>query len=118
MGRKTLTEYGKLCHKLRLDMGCTLREVATYVGCTSAHLSAIEHGSKVLSETMLDKIVGFYGKEHEVSLRRAAMLSVIKYRIDVSRSNMQVRELVAMFAKNFDKLSDAKLIAIRDTLTR
>lgn len=116
MSLKNLTPYGRLCRKLRIDRDCTLLDVAKYLGCTSSYLSAIEHGSKVLSETMLDKIIVFYGREHEVSLRRAAMLSVIKYRIDVSNSSDQVRELVALFAKNFDKLAEDKLLAIQDII--
>lgn len=118
MALKNLTPYGRLCRKLRIDRECTLLDVAKYCGCTSSYLSAIEHDKKLLPKKILDMTIEYFGRDHEIEIRRAALLSVFDYRINVSNSSDQVRELVALFAKNFDKLSEDKILAIQDIINR
>lgn len=55
-----LTPFGLCVRKLRLEAGCRLKDMADYLGCSSAYLSAIEVGKRPVSEEITNKTIQFF----------------------------------------------------------
>jgi transcriptional regulator with XRE-family HTH domain len=56
-----VSPFGKLCRKLRIDMGLTMAETAEKLGCKQNHITKIEQGEANPTQTFLEKNAEVYG---------------------------------------------------------
>jgi HTH-type transcriptional regulator, competence development regulator len=110
-----LTPYGKIIRKIRIDAECTLRDMAKKVGVTPAFLSAIETGAKAVPVNLIEKISQIFGLDAatKAELKTAAEQSRKEYKISPAQRD---RELVAMFARQFDKIDEDQKARIKRIL--
>lgn len=111
-----LTPYGKIVRKLRIDAECTLRDMAKRLGVTAAFLSAVETGSKTAPSDLADKTAQLFNLSAalKAELINAAEQSKKEFRI--TPTSQQDRELVAMFARQFDEIDDEQRQKIKQIL--
>lgn len=113
-----LTPFGKELRKLRIDQNKTLKDMADYVGVTSAFLSSVETGRKRATDDLIIKASEFLNVDTSVqrALKDAAWRSANEYKFDVTNVKESTRETVAMFARNFSDLPDEKIRLIKELL--
>lgn len=101
-----LTDFGKVCRKIRIDSDEILADMAEKLRVTSSFLSAIENGKKNVPEELCLKIKNLYNldeKEYE-KLLIAANNSQRQVKIQMDRLGNADRELVLSFARGFENL--------------
>lgn len=64
-----VTAFGKFLRKLRVDRELTLRDMATSLGISSAHLSAMELGKRTIQPQLADKIAAIYGVQCDQEIK-------------------------------------------------
>ena len=95
-----LTPFGLCVRKLRLEVGCRLKDMADFIGCSSAYLSAIEVGKRPITDEVIDKTCEFFkanGVTNHDEIIRAADQS--RRTICVDQLNMDERGVLAAFAR-------------------
>lgn len=104
-----LTEFGKLCRKLRIDSNQLLADMADNLGVSASFLSAVENGKKNIPEGWVSAIAKSYhlSKVEEERLEDAAMKSAKQVKIQTDELRKGDKDLVFAFARNFDKLDSA-----------
>ncbi|WP_417788699.1 helix-turn-helix domain-containing protein [Terasakiella pusilla] len=111
-----LTPFGKIARKIRSAKGLRLLDVASELGVTSAFLSAVETGKKVLPQGFEEKVATAMSlaKDEISELRSAADQT----RQDVKVSNLEPedRELVAIFARRFNELPQEEVEDLKKRL--
>lgn len=55
-----LTSFGLCVRKLRLEVGCRLKDMADFIGCSSAYLSAVEVGKRPITDDVVNKTIKFF----------------------------------------------------------
>jgi len=101
-----LTEFGKMCRKIRIDSNELLADMADKLGVSASFLSAVENGKRNVPEDWL----GTIGEEYALSqderkeLRDAARDSVRQIKIQMKDLGAEDRDLVLSFARNFERL--------------
>ena len=98
-----LTEFGKVCRKIRIDNNELLADMAEKLGVSTSFLSAIENGKKNIPNSLQDKLVEKYSlsKVEELNLRKAAENSINQIKIEMKYLQQNDRDLVMTFARNF-----------------
>lgn len=102
-----LTPFGLCVRKIRLELGLTLKEMATAVSVSSAYLSSVELGEKTLNNKLLEDVIQFLEKKisaeqlEEVKVAGAHSMKIVP----VSNLGVDDRGLVAAFAR---RLSDGQ----------
>lgn len=100
-----LTPFGLCVRKIRLELGLTLKEMATAVSVSSAYLSSVELGEKALNNNLIEDVSRYLQDritlEQLDELRGAAAQSIKM--VPVSNLSADERGLVAAFAR---RLSD------------
>lgn len=104
MAKATLTGFGVLLRKHRLDRGETLYEMAHAVGVSSSFLSAVETGQKRAPDDLVDRLVQHLNLDlvDALELREAAQQTGPELRIPLRGKNKDAREVAAMFARRFE----------------
>lgn len=100
-----LTPFGLYVRKLRLELGLTLKAMATDLSITSAYLSAIELGEKALTKKIADQTMTFFqGKisDQQFTELQSACDESMKT-IAVSSLALDERSLVAAFARRISE---------------
>lgn len=103
-----LTEFGKMCRKIRIDAGEIMADMASHLHVSAAFLSAVEHGKKTVPVDWPEKISNLYeldGKETAL-LRSAADKSIRQIRIDLENEDESEKDFIIAFARNFKNLDD------------
>ena len=105
-----LTDFGKLCRKMRIDRNELLADMAEKVGVSPAFLSAVENGKRNVPDALMEKLKEEYRlKEEEYeNMRLAAERSVRQVKIEMEKLKDEDRDIVLAFARNFDRLDDNK----------
>lgn len=103
-----LTDFGKFCRKLRIDHDETQKDIADYLGVTTAYLSTMENGKRNISKTIADKLITRYNLSG-VDLDRFILaidnsMSLIKFHI--AKLNFMDRKLIMKIYHNLNKLND------------
>lgn len=114
-----LTQYGRAVRKLRIDANMTAREMAKKVGLTASFLSAVETGRKPVPADLVTKVAAALNlsEEEKTKLRQAAEKSKKEFRIAAGKSSTdRDRELLEMFARGFNNLTEERKDAIRRIL--
>lgn len=102
-----LTDFGKLCRKLRIDNDQVLYDMAEVLGVAPSFLSAVENGKKNVPNGWCETIRERYhlnGTEYGM-LVEARDNSKIQVKIDLSKSEGEDRNLAFSFARSFESLS-------------
>lgn len=104
MAKATLTGFGVLLRKHRLDRGETLFEMARAVGVSSSFLSAVETGQKRAPDDLVDRLVKHLNLDlvDALELREAAQQTGPELRIPLRGKSKDAREVAAMFARRFE----------------
>lgn len=100
-----LTPFGLCIRKIRLELGLTLKEMATAVSVSSAYLSSVELGEKALNNNLIEDVSRYLQDkitQEQLDELRAAAAQSIKI-VPVSNLSADERGLVAAFAR---RLSD------------
>lgn len=115
---QTLTSFGKEVRKRRIDSAVTLGQMAEALGVSPAYLSAIEMGKRNLPLELLEKISIYFKlpPNEKVQLTRLAEASQKTVSINLSNANLQTREVIASFARNFTNLSREDIFKIKRIL--
>lgn len=96
-----LTPLGLCIRQLRLELGLTLKAVATAIGVSSAYLSAVELGEKQLTNKLADQLQNYFSplisKEKFQNLQKSCAASLDT--IPVSSLDSEEKILVAAFAR-------------------
>ena len=115
---QTLTSFGKEVRKRRIDSAVTLGQMAEALGVSPAYLSAIEMGKRNLPLELLEKISIYFKlpPDEKIQLTRLAEASQKTVSINLSNANLQTREVIASFARNFTNLSREDIFKIKRIL--
>jgi transcriptional regulator with XRE-family HTH domain len=103
----SVTPFGLMIRRLRLERHEKLGDMANALGVSSAYLSAIEHGAKPINDSFVKKVFLYFDNEF-VTLeewKRLAGDSQPQMKLDL-RAN---RQLKLAFGRSIDSLTeDAK----------
>lgn len=115
-----LTPFGQVSRKLRIDYQMTLKDMADKLGTSSAYVSAIEIGKKVLTENIINKyIVVLCKNDNDKSkLLKAVDDTISKVNIDLKNMDNNLRELTIQFSRKLYFLSNDDIKNIRKILNR
>jgi len=115
-----LTDFGKMCRKIRIDNDEILAEMAEYLGVTSSFLSAVENGKKNAPEGWIDLIKKRYELANEQceKLQEAQRNSQKQVKINLENVNNEDRKIIMAFARSFDKLGNADKEKISKVLAK
>lgn len=115
-----LTNFGRFNRMLRLEHEETLYDAAQMLGCSSAHLSSVEHGKRSIPKDWEEKIVEHYrlSKEQREQLHDAIALSANAIELDLSGATAAQKQAALRFQRSFPQLDDKKAKAIMDLLDR
>lgn len=115
-----LTPFGKVSRKLRIDYQMTLKDMAEKLGTSSAYVSSIEVGKKVLTENIIGKYIEILCKNDndKNELLQAADDTISKVNIELENIDKNSRGLVIQFARKLDDLSNNDIEKIRRILNR
>lgn len=104
-----LTEFGKICRKIRIDSNELLADMAERLDVSSSFLSAVENGKKSIPEGWASIISKLYalGDKAEDELESAALESAKQVKIRTEKLNREDKDLVFAFARNFEKLEQS-----------
>ena len=103
-----VTEFGKLCRKIRIDNNEVLKDMAQKLGVTTAYLSAVETGKRNIPEEWIDIIKREYQlepREYEKLVDTVYSLKKI-IKIDIDNIEEQDKEVMLEFVKNFNVLNE------------
>ncbi|HYD19721.1 MAG TPA: helix-turn-helix transcriptional regulator [Patescibacteria group bacterium] len=116
-----LTPFGKEARKQRIDRDMTLGQMAEKLKKSPTFLTAIETGRKPVPPELIEQIAQILElNEPEVTrLRQAAELSRPSYKISVPvNTPAGGREVAALFAKSFVKLTHEDFERLRKILSQ
>jgi transcriptional regulator with XRE-family HTH domain len=103
-----VTDFGKICRKIRIDNGEVLKDMAAKLNVTTAYLSAVEIGKRNVPQGWIDLIKNEYrlSDRHYQQLQNS-LYEIKKYvKIDLEQQSETDRELILEFHKNIKNLSD------------
>lgn len=101
-----LTPFGRKVRELRLQVGCRLREMAEFIGCTDAYLSAVEIGKKPIHDDLVSNAIRFFASKNiDASILRSAA-DQSRGSINVEELNYDERGILAAFARRFPGSSE------------
>lgn len=108
----------KFLRKLRIENEEYLKDMAEKTGVSIAFLSAVENGTKKISDSLIEKIIESYSltKEQEDELRLASMEANNEATIYFDSLNNKQVELAYRFARRIDSIDDETLLKIKELL--
>jgi transcriptional regulator with XRE-family HTH domain len=113
-----LTEFGKICRKIRIDQDELLKDMADNLEVTPAYLSAVEVGKRNVPGDWPEKIATSYKlDEHTYKLlKTAAENSQLGLKFDFKDMNVEDKDLVLAFARELQAVDSEKLKRIKKIL--
>lgn len=114
-----LAPIGKWLRDYRERERITLRDMARRIGISAAYLSAVETGRKKPAARLAEMIKEGYSLDEAQyrDLKDAALNSEVSVKIEFgSNHRISDREVAALFARNFDNLTEEKIEQIRRIL--
>jgi transcriptional regulator with XRE-family HTH domain len=103
-----VTDFGKICRKIRIDHGEVLKDMATKLKVTTAYLSAVEIGKRNVPQGWIDTIKDEYKlDDKQYQQLQDSLYEIKKYvKIDLEQQSETDRELILEFHKNLKSLND------------
>lgn len=113
-----LTNFGKMCRKIRIDNNQVLYNMARILDVTPSFLSSVENGKKNVPDSWCETIRKEYnlGQDTYEELIKAKEASKTQVKLNLEKCKEDERNLVFSFARCFDKLSDEQREKIMDIL--
>lgn len=113
----SLTPFGKVLRKIRLERDINISEMAEKIGISCSHLSCIEMGNKTLLSKHVKKIIKSLdlSKEEENELRDTAFIT-FKYNPLVNIAKEKNKWLVARLIRKIDKLHPDIIHVIKEII--
>ena len=101
-----LTDFGKICRKIRIDANELLADMADRLGVSASFLSAVENGKKSVPDNWPRMIADLYALDtmEYKELQQAAEDSVNVVKIRMQDMEQRDRNLVLAFAREFENL--------------
>ena len=114
----TLTPFGVLLRKIRIDKDMTMAEMAAGIGYSASILSAVENGRQAISNQLFDAIVKKFGDSIETKkqLSEARSKSSVFLKIDLRRASPLERKVCFRLADRHELLTPDQLLAILEIL--
>jgi HTH-type transcriptional regulator, competence development regulator len=102
-------EFGRILRKIRIDHGEILKDMAVRLNISSAYLSAMEVGKRIVPKKVIDEITLLYNLDESMSekLRLAAEDNEKTIQIRISDTTPEKRNAALVFARNFDNMDSA-----------
>ena len=115
-----MTEFGKICRKLRIDRGEILAEMAQKLGVSASFLSTVERGKKSIPKRWLENLSILYhlstSESQELSQAISNSANVISF--DMKNINNTQRDFLTILARKFDEIDEPSLIKWQKQLTK
>lgn len=105
-----LTNFGKICRKLRIDNNELLMDMANYLGVSAAFLSKVENGKAKPLIDWKEKISSRYGLSGDAqselcdSIDEARSISTLK----IANVREDDSDLMLAFARKLENMSDVE----------
>lgn len=102
-------EFGKILRKIRIDHGEILKDMAVRLKISSAYLSAMEVGKRIVPKKVIDEIVRIYALDTKMAqkLILAAEDNEKTIQIRINDTTPEKRNAALVFARNFDNMDSA-----------
>lgn len=102
-------EFGRILRKIRIDHGEILKDMAVKLKVSSAYLSAMEVGKRIVPKKIIDEIVRIYLLDGDTAtkLRIAAEENEKTIQIKIDTTTPEKRNAALVFARNFDNMDSA-----------
>lgn len=112
------TSYGKILRKIRIDHEEILKDMATKLGITSAYLSAIENGKRVIPSDLTMRLGEIYKLSLDDKLKLEEAEDAIKTNVTIELSTVdeERKNMVLKLARQFSELTDEQLDEIQKIL--
>lgn len=113
-----LTAFGKALRNFRMDNGLSLKDMAEALDYSSPFVSAVELGKKSIPDGFVEKLRSEYDlsdAEYQ-NLRNLADVSAKEIKMDIAKHTPKDRDLIATFARRFEKLNENQKEAIMKTI--
>lgn len=109
-----VTDFGKICRKIRIDNGEVLKDMAAKLSVTTAYLSAVEIGKRNVPQDWIGKIKNEYNlDDRQYQQLQDSLYEIKKYvKIDLEEQTQTDRELILEFHKNLKNLNDREKMDI------
>ena len=115
-----LTEFGKVCRKLRIEHGDTIATWANFLEVSSSFISAVELGNRTIPTDWIGKIAERYNLSlsAQQELESAAGSSSKKAEINLESANNNARNFAISLARKFDSLSNEQIQELQKILKK
>lgn len=110
------TRLGDAMRELRTENGERLLDMAAKLNVSSAFLSAVEHGRKVPPSNLVEKLQDQYEISNVLLRRIHKEVNAASSGVTIRSSRKLARDTAAVFARKVNRLTDAKLDAIRSII--
>jgi len=116
----TVTNFGKILRKIRIDHNEVLLDMANKLEVTASFLSAIENGKRNIPPAWLDLLPSIYSlpKKSADELRQAAMAQVTSVKLNLNKTNAKSKDFIFAFARQMEELDDTTLERLKAILAR
>jgi len=116
----SFSEFGEYFKILRIKHREVLADAKSFLGVSSAFISAVECGKKQIPADWHEKIVNHYrlNQKQSLELKDAIERSQKAIKIDVERATATQKNLAIQFQRSFDDLDDEAAEEIRKILER
>jgi transcriptional regulator with XRE-family HTH domain len=105
---KGLTLFGKEVRKYRIEAEASLKEMAEYLGVTSAYLSGIETGDRSLSAAVVERAIAFFKKRGVDATNLRAIADGMRRSVNIEGLDHDSRIFVAEFARRLSDMPPRK----------
>ncbi len=100
------TSLGDCLRKIRMENNQRLKDMADVLDVTSAFLSAVENGKKLMPATWYKKLKMKYNLDNDSieELKQYAMESQKSISLNIENVTDEKKELAVVFARSFEKM--------------
>lgn len=117
-----LTKFGRAVRQHRMDREMLMKDMAQRLGVSPAYLSSIESGRKPVPPGFADRIASMLhlndAARRELNESANASLGT-SFTISLpATSGANERELGALLARNFGRLSEADMVTIKNIINK
>jgi transcriptional regulator with XRE-family HTH domain len=105
-GNTMRTSLGDCLRKIRMENNQRLKDMADVLDVTSAFLSAVENGKKLMPATWYKKLKMKYNLDNDSieELKQYAMESQKSISLNIENVTDEKKELAVVFARSFEKM--------------
>lgn len=116
----TVTEFGKILRKMRIDCSEVLGVMAKRLNVSPAYLSSIENDGRVIPEGFVAKIAAEYhlddAQVRELEEAEAKVRGSVDVRFSDQKTEANYVETAVMFARDFSRLSAEQVKELNNLL--